>query len=90
MNAADPRLIAAIILDLFGWIFLVIDSPVLAGILFVLGSILALYSLLDWLAADINALHGNGRIDRHPGRPHGAGTPLVRRWGEKSSPDQGV
>jgi hypothetical protein len=50
MRVADPRLIVAIIADLFGWILLLIGDPLLAGILFVAGAILALYSLLDWLA----------------------------------------
>jgi hypothetical protein len=49
MNLADPRLVAAIVFDLFGWAFVLIDNPVLAAILFVIGVILALYSLLDWL-----------------------------------------
>jgi hypothetical protein len=51
MNRADPRLVAAIIFDLFGWAFLLIDRPALAAILFVIGAILALHSLLDWLTA---------------------------------------
>jgi hypothetical protein len=51
MNVADPRLVVAVTVDLFGWIFFLIDDPVLAAILFVVGAILALYSLLDWFTA---------------------------------------
>jgi hypothetical protein len=51
MNFADPRLVVAVILDLFGWVFFLVDDPVLAAILFVVGAILALYSLLDWFTA---------------------------------------
>ena len=51
MNVADPRLIVAIIVDLFGWLFLIIDRPPFAAILFAVGAVLALYSLLDWLIA---------------------------------------
>jgi hypothetical protein len=51
MNVADPRLVVAIIMDLFGWVFLVIDDAAIAAILFLVSAILALYSLLDWLTA---------------------------------------
>jgi uncharacterized membrane protein YtjA (UPF0391 family) len=51
MNLVDPRLVIAIIVDLFGWVSLVIDKTALAAVLFVVGAILALYSLLDWLTA---------------------------------------
>jgi hypothetical protein len=51
MNVADPRLVVAIIVDVFGWVFLVIDNVALAAILFVVGAILALYSVFDWLTA---------------------------------------
>ena len=50
MNVGDPRLVVAVIADLFGWVLLLIGDPLLAGILFVADCILALYSLLDWLA----------------------------------------
>ena len=50
MRVADARLIVAIIADLFGWILLLIGDPLFAGILFLAGCILALYSMLDWLA----------------------------------------
>ena len=39
--------VVALISDLFGWVSLVIDHPVIVGM--PVGAILALYSLLDWL-----------------------------------------
>jgi hypothetical protein len=41
--------VVALISDLFGWVSLVIDHPVIVGM--PVGAILALYSLLDWLTA---------------------------------------
>jgi uncharacterized membrane protein YtjA (UPF0391 family) len=43
--------VVALISDLFGWVSLVIDYPGIAGMLFAVGAILALYSLLDWPSA---------------------------------------
>jgi hypothetical protein len=46
----DLKLVMAVIADMFGLVLLVVarDSA-LAATLFVVGGILALYSLLDWL-----------------------------------------
>jgi hypothetical protein len=44
------EIVAAIIASVFGLILLVVaHDPVLAGVLFLLGAMLSLYSLLDWL-----------------------------------------
>jgi hypothetical protein len=48
----DLKLVVAVIAIAFGSVLLVLaHDPALAAILFVVGAVLALYSLLDWLTA---------------------------------------
>ena len=48
----DLKLVVSVIASVFGIILLVVaHDPGLAAILFVIGAVLALYSLLDWLTA---------------------------------------
>jgi hypothetical protein len=48
----DLKLVIAVIANVFGLVLLVFArDPALAAILFLVGAILALYSLLDWLIA---------------------------------------
>jgi hypothetical protein len=49
----DLKLVVSVIANAFGVILLVVaHDPGLAAILFVVGAVLALYSLLGWLTVD--------------------------------------
>ena len=48
---SEIKIVVAIIASVFGLILLVVaHDPAFAAVLFLVGAILSLYSLLDWLA----------------------------------------